>query len=104
MLANSQRKKLHPTLQHAWTASFDKMGEIRRGQEQDEMCKLIKHYNEDMLPSISVLLKIVCTLPVTSCECERSASALRRLNNYMRATMGKDRLSYLALLHVHYDT
>ena len=42
-------------------------------------------------------------LPVTSCECERSASALRRLNNYMRATMGKDRLSCLALLHVHYD-
>ena len=59
---------------------------------------------EEEFPNISVLLKIACTLPVTSCECEQSASALRRLYNYMRATMGKDRLSYLALLHVHYDT
>ena len=34
----------------------------------------------------------------------RRESALRRLNNYMRATMGNDSLSYLALLHIHYDT
>ena len=57
----------------------------------------IEEYDEDIFPSISVLLKIAYTLPVTSCECERTASALRRLNNYMRATMGKD---YLALLHM----
>ena len=29
---------------------------------------------------------------------------LRRLINYMRASMGKDRLSHLALLHIHYPT
>ena len=57
-----------------------------------------------IFPNISVLLQIACTLPVTSCECERSASALRRLNKYMRASMGKCRLSNLALLHIHYDT
>ena len=34
---------------------------------------------------------------------ERSASALRRLHNYMRASMGNSRLSSLALLHMHYD-
>ena len=38
---------------------------------------------------------------VTSCECERSAGGLRRLNNFMRASMGKDHLSNLALLHIH---
>ena len=37
----------------------------------------------DMFPNVSVLLQIACTLPVTSCECERCASALRRLHNYM---------------------
>lgn len=42
-----------------------------------------------IFPNISVLLQIACTLPVTSCECERSASALRRLNKYMQASMGK---------------
>ena len=55
-------------------------------------------------PNIRVLLQIACTIPVTSCECERSASVLRLLNNYMRASMGQSRLSYLALLHIHYDT
>lgn len=64
----------------------------------------IKDCDPAMFPNISVLLQICCTIPVTSCECERSASALRRLNNYMRASMGKSRLSYLALLHIHYET
>ena len=65
--------------------------------------KAIKECDATDFPNISVLLTIACTMPVTSCECERSASALRRLNNYMRASMGKDRLSHLALLHIHYD-
>ena len=32
--------------------------------------------------NITVALKILGTLPVTSCECERSFSALRRPNSY----------------------
>lgn len=53
--------------------------------------------------NIRELLKITCTLPVTSCECERSNSALKRLKTYLRSTMGHERLSGLALLAVHYD-
>ena len=49
-------------------------------------------------------LEIGCTLPVTSCECERSASVIRRLDNYMRHCMTEERLTALALLHIHYDT
>ena len=65
----------------------------------------IKACDRDNFPNIFVLLQIACTIPVTSCECERSASTLRRLNNYMRASMCKERLSNLALLHIiHYDT
>lgn len=66
--------------------------------------KAIKDCDCESFPNIFILLQIACTLPVTSCECERSASALRRLNNYMRASMGKSRLSHLALLHIHYNT
>ena len=65
--------------------------------------KAIKECDATDFPNISALLTIACTIPVTSCECERRASALRRLNNYMRASMGKDRLSHLALLHIHYN-
>ena len=35
------------------------------------------------LPNVFTLLKLFGTIPLSSCSCERSASALRRLNNYM---------------------
>ena len=63
----------------------------------------IKECDAELYPNIRILLQIACTIPATSCECERSASALRRLNNYMRASMGKERMANLALLHIHYD-
>ncbi|XP_046853058.1 52 kDa repressor of the inhibitor of the protein kinase-like [Xenia sp. Carnegie-2017] len=53
--------------------------------------------------NIKVLLKILGTIPVTSCECERSFSALRRLKNCTRSTMAADRLNGLALLYIHQD-
>ena len=62
----------------------------------------IKICDAALFPNISILLQMTCTIPVTSCECERSAGTFRRLNNYMRASVGKDRLSHLALLHIHY--
>jgi len=36
--------------------------------------------------------------------CERSFSALRRLDNYMRSSMTQKRFTSLALMHIHYDT
>ena len=75
----------------------------KEDERPSSAAEAIKECDRDMFPNIYILLQIACTIPVTSCECERSASGLRRLNNYMRASMGKDRLSYLALLHIHYD-
>ena len=54
-------------------------------------------------PNIHTLLRIICTLPVTSCSCERSISGLKRLKTYMRSTMGQERLNGLAMMHFHYD-
>ena len=61
----------------------------------------IQECNELLYPNIFTLLKIACVIPVMSCVCERSFSAMRRLNNYMRCTMGQKRLSALALMHIH---
>lgn len=36
-----------------------------------------------LFQNIRKLLKITCTLPVTSCECERNNSALKRLKTYL---------------------
>lgn len=65
--------------------------------------KAIKDCNSESYPNIFILMQIACTFPVMSCKCERSASGLRQLNNYMCASIGKARLSHLAL-HIHYDT
>ena len=47
-------------------------------------------------------MQLLCTVGVTSCECERSASALRRRETYIRTTMGQERINGLALMRVHY--
>ena len=60
----------------------------------------IKECDDDLYHTCSPACR---TIPVTSRECERSASALRRHNNYMRSCMGKERLANLALLHIHYE-
>ena len=59
--------------------------------------------DKDLYPNMYTLLQIACTLPVTSSECERNASMLHRLRNFMRAGMTENRLTSLALMHIHYD-
>ncbi|XP_065182839.1 52 kDa repressor of the inhibitor of the protein kinase-like [Sycon ciliatum] len=54
-------------------------------------------------PNIFATLAILAVMPITSCECERSVSALRLLKTYLRSTMGQSRLTGLALLHIRYD-
>ena len=44
-----------------------------------------------------------CTLPVTSCSSERSFSTLKRIKTYLRSTCGNERLTSLALMHIHRD-
>ena len=54
-----------------------------------------------------LMISLTCTfcsrlrlLFPSSCECERSISTMRRLNSYMRCTMGESRLSSLAIMHI----
>ena len=51
----------------------------KRPQTLTESLKSVCHSG---LPNISMLLKLFATIPLSSCSCERSASALRRLNIY----------------------
>ena len=56
-----------------------------------------------MLPELSKAIKILAVIPATSCSAERSFSPLRRLKTYLRNTMGQERLSNLALIHIERD-
>jgi hypothetical protein len=59
--------------------------------------------NEELYPSISTVLSILYTMPASTATTERSFSVLRRLKTYLRTTMLQDRLTSLAVLHVHRD-
>ena len=51
--------------------------------------------------NIKTALVILGTLPVTSCECERSFSAMKLLKTKLRSTMVSDRFNGLALMYIH---
>ena len=59
--------------------------------------------NDRQFPNIKTILIILCTLPVTSAESERSFSSLRRLKTYCRSTMVQDRINGLSLIYIHRD-
>ena len=59
--------------------------------------------DEDVYPNICSLINVACTLPISSCEAERSFSGLRRIRTYLRSSMTTDRLAGLALMHLHND-
>ena len=62
----------------------------------------LKECNHEFFPNVHKLLRILCTLPITSAECERSFSTLRWLKTYLRSTMTSERESGLALMNIHY--
>ena len=65
------------------------------------LAKAIKVCDKHKFPNAFVLIKIICTLPVTSAECERSFSAMRRLRTWLRCNMKYNRLSTLAIMNIH---
>ena len=56
--------------------------------------KVLKNMEKDLYPNIYVLLLLAATIPVTSCECERSISMLRLIKAPLRSTMTQERLEY----------
>ena len=54
-------------------------------------------------PTLLKLLQIALTIVVTTSECERTFSALKRIKTYLRSTMTNERLSDLAVLSIERD-
>ena len=66
-----------------------------------DVLKLREHYDiKTTFPFVYHCLRILGTVPVTTCECERSISVICRLKTYLRSTTRQDRFSSLALLHI----
>ena len=71
-------------------------------ERPDSLGAALQQCDEERFPNIFRLLKIGCTLPITSCTYKRSFSTLRRLRNWLRSSMGCTHLSSLALMNIHY--
>ena len=54
-------------------------------------------------PNIHILIQIALTIPITSCESERSFSQLKLVKTSLRSTMTESRLSGLALMKINYQ-
>ena len=60
--------------------------------------------SELQFPNLHVLLRVALTLPITSCESERSFSQLKLIKTSHRSTMTSSRLSGLALMKINRDS
>ena len=55
----------------------------------------------DSVPNVQGILRILLTVPATSCSAERSFSTLKRVETDHRSTMGQKRLESLVLMSTH---
>ena len=61
---------------------------------------LQNHTDPIFVPNIRELLRILATLPIGSCEAERSFSCTRRIHSFLRTTMSTERLSDLCVIAI----
>ena len=53
-----------------------------------------------LFPNLVISIRIFLTLPVTVASGERSFSKLKIIKNYLRSTMGQERLSDLSIISI----
>lgn len=82
------------------------MEKVMKRKENDKPSSLLgfqKYVSSiaDAFFELNRLLKIACTIPVSTCTCERSFSTLRLVKNYLRNTMVEKKLKSLMVLGIH---
>ena len=53
-----------------------------------------------MFPMITLLFRIYLTFPICNANSERSFLTIKRLKNWLRSSMGQERLTNVALLSI----
>lgn len=57
----------------------------------------------NLVPTYSNFIILILTIPGSSCSNERSFSLMKRIKNYLRTTMGQERLNDIALISTYKD-
>ena len=76
------------------------MVELSSSSVQDLLLFFKKHGLVHAYPNLTILLRILGTLSVSTAGAERSFSKLKLIKTYLRSTMGEERLSGLALISI----
>ena len=78
-----------------------KWSEIQKEDRPASLSKVIKHCDKLKFPNVFTFIKIGCSLPVTSAECERCFSIMIRLRTWLKSTIKSNRLSSLTIMNIH---
>ena len=74
------------------------------GNESLAPLKLLNTINrfkfDEIFSNVCTALRTFCTLPVTVASAERSFSKLKLIKNFLRSTMGQEKLNDLAMLSI----
>ena len=84
-----------------WHRKWEKENDLAKKLNTPE--KVVIHTDKDYFPNIYTLFHAMATLPVTSCECERSISMLKLTKSSLRSTTTEDRLNGLLMVQCHRD-
>lgn len=100
----SQTVKKYPELSDALEQELAFFHNQFKGSSIDEYRKVFVNMVPEvrrMFPEVERLLRLLLISPASSCEAERSFSALRRMKTWLRSTMTQKRLNHLMICNVH---
>lgn len=85
-------------------AMFRKMNKYSTLQDCQAIFNQMSPEVRGMFSQVERVIRLMLICPVTSCESERSFSALRRLKTWLRTNMTQTRLNAVAICHVHQES
>ena len=72
--------------------------------QRNQTHSTILEINPDLYPNMYTVVIVLMVMSVSTATANRPYSAMLHLKNYQRSTMITERMSGLALMHVHKDT
>ena len=71
--------------------------------KSSHLCETLELVSKNLFPNIYCILKIWLIMTPSTVTAERSFRVLKLAKTYLPFTMGQERLTPLALLHIHRD-
>lgn len=62
--------------------------------------KIFSYSADDIYCNVSIVLRILLTMPVTTASAERSFSKLKLIKNYLRSTLSQEKVTNLAIISI----